>query len=364
MKVKYDYLLVGAGLFNAIFAREATRNGKKCLVVEKRAHLGGNLYCENKEGINVHKYGAHIFHTSNKGVWKYMSELCEFNHYVNSPLASYKGKIYNLPFNMNTFNQLWGISQPSEALAKIEKQKLKNISPQNFEEQALYFVGADIYHTFIKEYTEKQWGKNASELPAFIIKRIPLRFTFNNNYFMDPYQGIPRGGYNALFQECFKDCDVLLNTDFLENRSLAEDSKTVVYTGRIDQYFDCCFGVLEYRSLHFEDEILNMENYQGNAVVNYTEKKVPYTRIIEHKHFEFGEQPKTVITKEYPQEWNEGMEPYYPINTVQNDTLYNMYLDHSSRNKNLHFGGRLGSYLYCDMDVTVKNALDLYRKLN
>ena len=354
---KYDLLLVGAGLFNAIIARGATKQGKKCLVVEKRNHIGGNLYCENIEGINVHQYGAHIFHTSNKKVWDYMNELCEFNHYINSPLARYKDKLYNLPFNMNTFYQLWGTITPEETLAKLEEQKLKIATPCNFEEQALSLVGSDLYEKLIKGYTEKQWGQDAAQLPSFIIQRLPIRFTYNNNYFNDIYQGIPIGGYNSIFEKCFEGCDIVLNTDFMENQHLAKEAKTIVFSGRIDQYYNYCFGQLEYRSLRFENEILDTDNYQGNAVVNYTEREVPYTRIIEHKHFEFGTQAKTVITKEYPQSWKPGLEPYYPVNTEKNNSLYQKYRELSLKETNVCFGGRLGSYQYYDMDKVVEAAL-------
>jgi UDP-galactopyranose mutase len=313
---QYDFLLIGAGLFNAVFAREATRKGKKCLVVEKRNHTGGNLYCENVEGINVHKYGAHIFHTSNKTVWDYMNELCEFNHYINSPIAKYRNQIYNLPFNMNTFYQLWKTVTPAEAIEKLEEQRLNIESPDNLEEQALSLVGKDIYKKLIKGYTEKQWGKKAIFLPPFIIKRIPVRFTYNNNYFDDIYQGIPISGYNSFFDQCFQDCKVVLNMDFFQNRSsLVKEAENIIFTGMIDRYYDFKFGQLEYRSLRFENEILDMENFQGNAVVNYTEQKIPFIRIIEHKHFEFGKQSKTVITREYPQIWNLDLDPYYPVNT-------------------------------------------------
>ena len=353
---KYDFLLVGAGLFNAIIAREATKQGKRCLVVEKRNHTGGNLYCENIEGINVHQYGAHIFHTSNKKVWDYMNELCEFNHYINSPLARYKDELYNLPFNMNTFYQLWGTITPEETLARLEEQKLKTANPRNFEEQALSLVGSDLYEKLIKGYTEKQWGQDATQLPSFIIKRVPIRFTYNNNYFNDIYQGIPIGGYNPIFEKCFEGCDIVLNTDFVENRQLAKEAKAIIFSGRIDQYYNYCFGELEYRSLRFENEVLDTDNYQGNAVVNYTEREVPYTRIIEHKHFEFGTQPKTVITKEYPQSWESGLEPYYPVNTKKNNFLYQRYRELSLKETNVYFGGRLGAYQYYDMDKVVEMA--------
>jgi len=298
---KYDYLLVGAGLFNAIFAREAIKQGKKCLVIEKRSHIGGNLYCENIEGINVQKYGAHIFHTSNKYIWDYMNELCEFNHYINSPLARYKDEIYNLPFNMNTFSRLWNLHSPDEVKKRIEQQRLKIKNPVNFEEQALSLVGKDVYEKLIKGYTEKQWGQDAKSLPAFIIRRVPIRFTYNNNYFNDIYQGIPKGGYNLIFEKCFEGCDVYLNTNFFENKDIVKSADKTVFSGMIDQYYQYQFGQLEYRSLHFEHEVMDTDNFQGNAVVNYTERCIPYTRILEHKHFEFGTQPKTVITKEYPQ---------------------------------------------------------------
>ena len=360
---KYDLLLVGAGLFNAIIAREATKRRKKCLVIEKRNHIGGNLYCENVEGINVHKYGAHIFHTSNEPVWKYMNELCRFNHYINSPLARYKDKIYNLPFNMNTFYQLWGTITPEETLTKLNEQKLKISNPANFEEQALSLVGADLYERLIKGYTEKQWGQEATQLPAFIINRVPVRFTYNNNYFNDVYQGIPIGGYNSIFEECFKNCDVILNEDFFNNQQLANKADVVVFSGMIDQYYNYRFGQLEYRSLRFESEVLDMENYQGNAVVNYTEKEIPYTRIIEHKHFEFGEQAKTVITREYPLQWRCGLEPYYPVNTEENQKIIQQYKLLAQKETNVYFGGRLGLYQYMDMDQTVKEAVALLEKL-
>lgn len=359
----YDFLLVGSGLFNAVFAHEAAKQGKKCLVVEKRNHVGGNLYCENIGGINVHKYGAHIFHTSDKKVWEYVNELCEFNHYVNSPLARYKDEVYNLPFNMNTFYRLWGTITPAEAQAKIESQRLKIDEPQDAEEQALSLVGEDIYEKLIKGYTEKQWGRACSELPAFIIKRLPLRFTYNNNYFNDPYQGIPVGGYNLIFEKCFAHCDVLLNTDFLQNRHLAKEAQTVIFTGMIDAYYDYCFGALEYRSLRFEDEVLDTNNYQGNAVVNYTEKEIPFTRIIEHKHFEFGNQPKTVITREYPQAWQPGKEAYYPVNTKENDYRYQQYKALSLQEKNIFFGGRLGEYKYLNMDQVIASVVLLYNRI-
>ena len=306
---RYDYLIVGAGLYGSIFAYEMNKKGKKCLVIDKRNHIGGNIYCENIQGINVHKYGAHIFHTSNKEVWEYINKFCEFNNYINSPIASYKGEIYNLPFNMNTFNKLWGIVTPKEAKIKIEEQK-KEFSitePKNLEEQAISLIGKDIYEKLIKGYTEKQWGRKATELPAFIIKRLPVRFTYDNNYFNDRYQGIPIGGYTKIIEKMLEGIEVKLNTNFFDNREYFENiAEKIVFTGMIDEFYNYKFGKLEYRSLRFETETLDEENYQGNAVVNYTEREIPYTRIIEHKHFEFGKQEKTVITKEYPSEWKEG----------------------------------------------------------
>ncbi|MDR0697794.1 MAG: UDP-galactopyranose mutase [Tannerella sp.] len=360
---KYDYLLVGAGLFNAVFAHEAAQDGKRCLVIEKRLHAGGNLHCRQIEGIHVHSYGAHIFHTSNRVVWDYMNRLCEFNHYINSPLAIYKNRVYNLPFNMNTFHQLWGIVTPEEAKKIIDSQRAKIDKPHNCEEQALALVGRDIYETLIKGYTEKQWGRKVSELPAFIIRRIPLRYTYDNNYFDDPYQGIPKGGYNGIFEKCFACADVMLNTDFFKNRHLTEQAKTVIYTGMIDRYFDYCFGNLEYRSLRFETETLDTGNYQGNAVINYTGVEIPYTRILEHKHFDFGRQKKTVITKEYPVNGEAGLEPYYPVNTEANSRMLNQYRQMASRESNLFFAGRLGTYRYLNMDQIVHESLELYKLL-
>ena len=315
--MKYDYLIVGAGPFGAVFAHEAKKRGKRVLVIDKRSHTGGNMYCEKVEGINVHKYGAHIFHTSNKEVWDYVNQFCTFNNYINSPIANYKDEIYNLPFNMNTFNKLWGVVTPQEAKEKIENQvKESNITePKNLEEQAISLVGKDIYEKLIKGYTEKQWGRRCTELPAFIIKRLPVRYTYDNNYFNDKYQGIPEGGYNVIFDKLLEGIDVELNVDFFDKKGeLLQKADKIVFTGMIDQYFDYQYGVLEYRSLRFEHETLDEENHQGNAVVNYNEREVPYTRIIEHKHFEFGKQPKTVITREYPAEWKQGDEPYYPVN--------------------------------------------------
>lgn len=360
----YDFLLVGAGLFNAVFANEASKKGKKCLVVEKRRHVGGNLYCQLVEGVQVHMYGPHIFHSNNPEVWYYISGLTEFNNFINSPLARYGEKLYNLPFNMNTFYQLWNVTSPREAREKIEEQKQLIQDPENLEEQALALCGRDIYENLIKGYTEKQWGRSADQLPAFIIKRIPLRFTYNNNYFNSTYQGVPRGGYNAMMEKCFNGCDVLLNCDFLENRELGKQASTIIYTGMIDAYYDYCHGALEYRSLKFEHELLDMENYQGNAVVNYTERSVPFTRIIEHKHFEYGTQPKTVITKEYPCIMQEGLEPYYPVNTDQNNKIFEKYDQLSRLEKNVFFGGRLGTYQYINMDETVERALALFNAVN
>lgn len=357
---KYDYLIVGAGLYGSIFAYEMNKKGKKCLVIDKRNHIGGNIYCENIEGINVHKYGAHIFHTSNKEVWEYINKFCEFNNYVNSPIANYKGEIYNLPFNMNTFNKLWGVVTPEEAKAKIEEQKIEFsiIEPKNLEEQAISLIGKDIYEKLIKGYTEKQWGRKATELPAFIIKRLPVRFTYDNNYFNDRYQGIPIGGYTKIIEKMLEGIEIKLNTNFFDNRKYFENiAKKIVFTGMIDEFYNYKFGKLEYRSLRFETETLNEENYQGNAVVNYTEREIPYTRIIEHKHFEFGKQEKTVITKEYPSEWKEGDEPYYPVNDEKNNELYEKYRELAEKETNVIFGGRLGEYKYYDMDKVIEKVL-------
>jgi len=360
----YDFLLVGAGLFNAIFAHEATKNGMKCLVVEKRDHMGGNLYCKRVEDIQVHWYGPHIFHTNNRYVWNYMSHMVTFNHFINTPLARYGDKIYNLPFNMHTFYQLWKVTTPSEAKKKLIEQQLPIEKPKNLEEQALALCGKDIYNKLIKGYTEKQWDRGAEELPAEIIRRIPVRYTYNNNYFNSIYQGIPVGGYNSLFEKCFSECDILLNCDFTEHRDLVKEASMTIFAGMIDQYYDYCFGELEYRSLRFEHEVIDMEDYQGNAVVNYTERSIPFTRIIEHKHFEFGTQTNTVITKEYPITWKRGMEAYYPVNTKRNQLIYKKYLLLSTNEKNIFFGGRLGNYQYINMDETVENALALYKSVN
>lgn len=362
---KYDYLIIGAGLYGSIFAHEINKTGKKCLVIDKRNHIGGNIYCENIEGINVHKYGAHIFHTSNKEVWEYINQFCEFNNYINSPIANYKGEIYNLPFNMNTFNKLWRVVTPGEAKAKIEDQK-KEFSiteAKNLEEQAISLIGKDIYEKLIKGYTEKQWGRKATELPAFIIKRLPVRFTYDNNYFNDRYQGIPIGGYTKIIEKMLEGIEVKLNTNFFDNREYFENiAEKIVFTGMIDEFYNYKFGKLEYRSLKFETEILDEENYQGNAVVNYTEREIPYTRIIEHKHFEFGKQEKTVITKEYPSEWKEGDEPYYPVNDEKNNKLYEQYKDLAKKETNVIFGGRLGEYRYYDMDKIIEIVINKLKK--
>ena len=363
--MKYDYLVVGAGPFGATFAYEANKRGKKVLVIDKRDHVGGNMYCENIEGINVHKYGAHIFHTSNKKVWDYVNQFCTFNNYINSPIANYKGEIYNLPFNMNTFNKLWGVVTPSEAKAKIDEQiKESGITePKNLEEQAISLVGKDIYEKLIKGYTEKQWGRSTTELPAFIIKRLPVRYTYDNNYFNDKYQGIPEGGYNVIFDKLLEGIDVELNVDFFEKKEeLLSKADKVVFTGMIDQYFDYKFGILEYRSLRFEHETLDEENHQGNAVVNYNEREVPYTRIIEHKHFEFGKQPKTVITREYPAEWKQGDEPYYPVNNDKNAEIFKKYQELAQKEENVIFGGRLADYRYYDMHHVFERALEVVKE--
>lgn len=359
----YDYLIVGAGLFGAVFAQEAKKAGKRCLVIDKRSHIGGNIYTREVEGIQVHEYGAHIFHTSNKEVWRYVNQFAEFNRYTNSPVANYKGEIYNMPFNMNTFHKLWGVVTPKEARERIEQQK-KEYSvehPKNLEEQAINLVGPDVYTRLVKGYTEKQWGKRATELPAFIIKRLPVRFTYDNNYFNDDYQGIPIGGYTRMVENMLEGTEVRLNEDFLAKREEYKGlAKTVVYTGMIDEYFDYCYGELEYRSLRFETEVLEEENYQGNAVVNYTEYEVPYTRIIEHKHFEYGTQPKTVITREYPKNWSKGDEPYYPMNDEKNAGLYEKYHALAEQEGDVIFGGRLGQYKYYDMDDTIEAALKMW----
>lgn len=363
----YDFLIVGAGLFGAVTACELTRRGKKCLVVDKRGHIGGNVYTESVNGIQVHQYGAHIFHTNNREVWDYVNSFVEFNRYTNSPVANYQGRLYNLPFNMNTFYQMWGVTTPAEAKRKIEEQRQAAgiREPQNLEEQAISLVGEDIYRILIKEYTEKQWGRKATELPAFIIKRLPVRFTFDNNYFNDRYQGIPVGGYTHLIEKLLEGVEVRLGVDYcIERAELEQLAGGVIYTGEIDRYFDYCYGELNYRSLRFEHELLEgVDNYQGNAVVNYTSGEVPYTRIIEHKHFEFGTQPDTVITREYSQEWNKGDEPYYPVNDLKNGALYTQYKALADRQENVLFGGRLAEYKYYDMHQVIENALKLSNKL-
>ncbi|MCI2228617.1 UDP-galactopyranose mutase [Polaribacter sp. MSW13] len=358
--MKYDYLIVGAGLFGAVFAHEMTKNGKKCIVIDKRKHLGGNVYCEKKEDINIHKYGAHIFHTNDKKIWDYVNSFVEFNRYTNSPIANYKGDLFNLPFNMNTFYQLWKVKTPKEAKAKIAEQisEVYVKKPKNLEEQALSLVGIDIYEKLIKGYTEKQWGRKATELPAFIIKRLPVRFNFDNNYFNDKYQGIPIGGYNKLIEGLLKGIETKTGVDFFKEKEALENlADKIVFTGKIDEYFDYKFGRLEYRSLQFEHEVLNTENYQGNAVVNYTEADIPYTRIIEHKHFEYGKQKKTVITKEYPKEWKKGDEPYYPVNDEKNSNIYLKYKQIAEKTDKVIFGGRLAEYKYYDMHQVIASAL-------
>lgn len=369
---QYNYLIVGSGLFGSTFAHLAQKQKKRCLVIDKRPHLGGNIYCENIEGINVHKYGAHIFHTSNKQVWDFVNSIVEFNRYTNSPVASYKGRLYNLPFNMNTFYQMWGVTTPDAAMKKIEEQKREAIAkmkvdgvdtPRNLEEQALLLIGKDIYEKLIKGYTEKQWGRKCTDLPAFIIKRLPVRLVFDNNYFNDKYQGIPIGGYNKLIEGLLEGIETEIGVDFFDNRTYWESlADKIVFTGKIDEYYDYRFGKLEYRTVRFEEEIYNIVNYQGNAVVNYTEQKVPYTRIIEHKHFEmFGQQvydcPKTVISKEYSTEWKNGMEPYYPINDEKNSVLYAKYKFLADREVNVLFGGRLAEYQYYDMAPIIEQVL-------
>lgn len=363
--MKYDYLIVGAGLYGAIFAYEANKCGKKCLVIEKRDHIGGNIYTKEIEGIQVHMYGAHIFHTSNKEAWDYIRQFAEFNRYTNSPVANYKGEIYNMPFNMNTFNKMWGVVTPKEAKEKIAMQIAENKvdTPKNLEEQAINLVGKDIYEKLVKGYTQKQWGRRCTELPPEIIKRLPVRFTYDNNYFNDLYQGIPVGGYTKIVEKMLEGSEVRLNTDFLLNKKEYEEiAEKIIYTGPIDAYYDYCYGELEYRSVSFETEILEEENYQGNAVVNYTEYEIPYTRIIEHKHFEFGTQSKTVISKEYPSTWKRGDEPYYPINDEKNNMLYQKYVLLRKNNKKVIFGGRLGMYRYMDMHHVVTEALNMVRE--
>ena len=359
------YLVVGAGLYGAVFAYEAKKRGKEVLVIDRRDHKGGNIYCEEVNGINVHKYGAHIFHTSNKKVWEYVNQFAEFNRYTNSPVANYKGELYNLPFNMNTFNKMWGVITPQEAAAKIEEQRKEAgiTEPKNLEEQAISLVGKDIYEKLIKGYTQKQWGRKCTELPSFIIKRLPVRLTFDNNYFNDLYQGIPMGGYNVIIDKMLDGVEVELGTDYLANKDKYENiADKIIFTGPIDEFYDYCFGPLEYRSVRFETEELPVENYQGNAVINYTDAETPYTRIIEHKHFEFGTQPTTVISKEYSAEWKVGDEPYYPVNNDKNAALYQKYLDKSKEENKVIFGGRLGEYKYYDMDKVIESALNFVEK--
>lgn len=359
--MKYDYLIVGAGLFGSVFAYEMKKKGKSCLVIEKRNHIAGNIYTQKQEDIQVHKYGAHIFHTSDKAIWEYVNQFAEFNQYINSPVAVYKGKIYNMPFNMNTFSKMWGIITPGQAREIIDKQiEQAGISePANLEEQAISLVGTDVYEKLVKGYTEKQWGRDCRDLPAFIIKRLPLRFTYDNNYFNDRYQGIPIGGYTQIVEKLLSGIEVRCSVEYKEFMAKTEDSfGKIVYTGMIDEFFDYKLGALEYRSLRFEEETLHeVDNYQGNAVVNYTEREVPYTRIIEHKHFEFGTQPSTVITREYPAAWNKGDEPYYPVNDERNSALYEKYSELAGKERNVLFGGRLGQYKYYDMDKVIGAAL-------
>lgn len=357
----YDYLIVGAGLFGAVFAHEAYKKGRTCLVIDKRNNIGGNIYTESTEGINVHKYGAHIFHTSDKQIWDYVNRFAEFNNYINSPVAVYKDELYNLPFNMNTFSRMWNIRTPEQAKEIIASQiaDLGITEPHNLEEQALSLVGRDVYEKLIKGYTEKQWGRDCMELPAFIIKRLPLRFVYDNNYFNDRYQGIPIGGYTAIIEKMLEGIEVRTGTDYFDfirdNKNIA---RKTIFTGMIDEYYGYCYGPLQYRSVRFETEVLDCENYQGNAVVNYTDREVPYTRIIEHKHFEFGKQPKTVISREYSSEWKQGMEPYYPVNNEENNALYEKYRELADKESNVIFGGRLGQYKYYDMDKVIAAALE------
>ncbi len=362
LKDRFDYLVVGAGLFGAVFARQAVNNGKSVLIIDRRSTIGGNVYTENIEGINVHKYGPHIFHTNKKYVWDYVNQFAKFNRFTNSPIANYNGELYSLPFNMNTFYQIWGITTPSEAIKKIEEQRTQaNIDqPANLEEQAISLVGIDIYEKLIKGYTEKQWGRSCKQLPPSIIKRIPVRFTFDNNYFNALYQGIPTDGYTKMFEKMLDGIEVRLNIDYLDNKDEFDSiAKKIIYTGAIDEYFNYCLGALEYRSVRFETDIIDIPNYQGNAVVNYTDSKTPWTRIIEHKHFEYGSQKKTVISKEYSLEWHPGIEPYYPINDDKNNELYEKYQELAKKEKNIVFAGRLGEYKYYDMDSVIEAALEL-----
>lgn len=365
--MKYDYLIVGAGLFGAVFAHEATRAGRKCLVVDRRSHVAGNAYTEKVADIAVHRYGAHIFHTNDKEVWEYVNQFAEFNRFTNCPVANYKGEIYNLPFNMNTFNRMWGVVTPDEAREVIRQQCADAgvAVPQNLEEQAIRLVGRDIYEKLVKGYTEKQWGRSCSELPPSIIKRLPVRFTYDNNYFNARYQGIPVEGYTAMVEKMLQGVEVRLSTDFLQKRDeLMAEAEKIIYTGAIDEYFGYRLGALAYRSIRLETEVLDTENYQGNAVVNYTDRETPYTRIIEHKHFEFGTQPRTVISREYSCEWEKGIEPYYPVNDEQNETLYAAYRKLADDEKRVVFGGRLGEYRYYDMDVVIRRALEAFKEVD
>ena len=364
--MEYDYLIIGAGLFGSVFAHEMTKKGKKCLVIEKRNHLGGNIYTELEENINVHKYGAHIFHTNNKEVWQYINQFADFNRYTNSPVANYKGELYNLPFNMNTFYQMWGVKTPEEAKAKIDEQKAEsNIrDPKNLEEQAISLIGKDIYEKLVKGYTEKQWGRKCDELPSFIIKRLPVRYTFDNNYFNDLYQGIPIGGYTIIIEKMLDGIEVILNTDFFDDKEKwLNIADKIIFTGMIDQYYDYCYGELEYRGLNFEFETLDVENYQGNAVINYTDAETPFTRIIEHKHFESSDSLKTIITKEYPKTWMKGEEAYYPLNDEKNSELFKKYQELAKKEDKVIFGGRLGMYQYFDMWQVIDEALKLVDEL-
>ena len=361
----YNYLIVGSGLFGSVFAHEAKKHGKSVLVIERRNHVGGNIYCEEKDGINIHKYGAHIFHTDYKDVWEYVNQFVEFNNYVNSPVANYKGELYNLPFNMNTFSKMWGVVTPAEAAAKIaEQRKVITGEPKNLEEQAISLIGTDVYTKLIKGYTEKQWGRSCTELPAFIIQRLPVRYTFDNNYFNDRYQGIPVGGYNKLINALLEGIEVRLGVDYNLQREVYKNvAETVVYTGPVDAYFNYSLGQLEYRGLRFETERLEEENHQGVAVMNFTEREVPYTRSIEHKHFEFGKQPVTYVTKEYPADWKPGEEAYYPVNNERNQKLYAQYAELAKKEHNVIFGGRLAEYKYYDMDDVIKSALAYTRQI-
>lgn len=360
----YDYIIVGAGLYGAVFAHEATKAGKSCLVIDRRDHIGGNVYTESIEDINVHRYGAHIFHTSDQEVWDYVNQFATFNNYINAPVANYKGELYNLPFNMNTFNKMWGVITPQQAKEKIAQQIVEAgiVEPKNLEEQAISLVGTDIYEKLVRDYTQKQWGRPCHELPAFIIKRLPVRFIYDNNYFNDRYQGIPEGGYTAMVEKLLEGCEVRLNTDYLADKEKFDAmGERVIFTGCIDEYFGYCYGPLKYRAVRFETEVLDCDNFQGNAVVNYTDADTPYTRIIEHKHFEFGRQPKTVISREYSAEWQVGEEAYYPVNNEETKELYERYRSKAEQEKKMLFGGRLGEFRYYDMDKVIRSALDAVR---